>query len=582
MSGKNVLNKEQYEAFVNHKSIIEEKEQELSEAKKEVEKYKQEFHYIQEGLLKELARLIPETELKRIQESTLEDNEELGLGVSTDVILDKLLYVVTNGLEQADVNFDAARKEVDYLHNEKVRLNKLLEEADLAEGEVTLKLTDAEERIRRIQRDLDISNNLNRTLLDETEATTSGTTLIESNSKDLEKIERYKTKINKLIADSRKDKKKIKKPEEQNLIKMATDARKIIQDMIDYISKAVPKFSGTPSPTRAEELRVYLIACKIYHDTLEENDKVNYIRFLVALTLKDEASSLVGDQTINSFAEFKTILEDNYLPKNTLLSLCDDLRKCKQQLGEKVNDYGRRILEKRSKCRVAIDQLYPNERAGFITEYDEIALKTFKQGLSNGIMRQHAFLQTGTLEELIKRLGAIEEVGKDQFNQGSSNPIVKRNETSMRTPQNNMSPSNIGNFNNQRFRQTNNTYDRQPQLGNGYNNRSNGFGNQNRGVSYQNRGVTTQNNNSNSNRQLICYNCKQPGHTSRECRNRNQGVVNSNNTMERRNTPQQANNQVRMTREEICDFCLRAGHDIDNCHPKIRWDQKQRARSGNE
>lgn len=51
----------------------------------------------------------------------------------------------------------------------------------------------------------------------------------------------------------------------------------------------------------------------------------------------------------------------------------------------------------------SIDKLHPQEKAGFYKEYDTIALKTFKNGLKNEIMRQHAFLQED-LESLIKKI----------------------------------------------------------------------------------------------------------------------------------------------------------------------------------
>lgn len=193
-----------------------------------------------------------------------------------------------------------------------------------------------------------------------------------------------------------------------------------INRMIDYISKAVPKFSGKPSNKRADELKKYLETSQMFYDTLEGDNKITYMKFLIILSLTDEASNLAQSQTIDTFEKLKTILTDNYLPAKSLLSLSDELRSCTQGEGENLSDYGRRVIDKRSLCRAGIEKLYPAETEGFKKEYDTIALKAFKQGLSNSILRQHAFLQDGTLEELIAKLGAIDEL---PYN-GSNNNVV--------------------------------------------------------------------------------------------------------------------------------------------------------------
>lgn len=408
-------------------------------------------------------------------------------------------------------------------------------------------------------------------------------------------------------------------------LNMAT--KNIIRDMIDYISKVVPKFSGTPSVTRVEELREYLVACEIYYNTLEKDDQLNYIKFLISLTLKEEASSLVRDQTINDFKTFRKILEDHYLPKRTLLSLCDELRQCTQKMGESIYDYGRRILDKKASCKEAINQLYPDEKVGFNKEYDTIALKTFKNGLKNEIMRQHAFLQEGKLEDLVKKLGEIEDKDSNQYDQrnfSGENLGVRPtagNDNSNRQlydnrqyRQGNVPQANITFKPQSNYRSNGNYNGQNRNIGGRFN--TNNFNRSSQVICYScgtpghlstecrktNRisqvtcyscgapgHISTECRKTNRVSQLICYTCGKVGHTSRECRSKGQRVSNNsfpaksgnfgNNHQEPRQNTQP---QVRTTRVELCNFCQRAGHDVSNCHPKILWEQSQGDQSGNE
>lgn len=319
-------------------------------------------------------------------------------------------------------------------------------------------------------------------------------------------------------------------------------------NIMDYISKSIPKFSGLPSPARGEELRRYLMTSEIYYNILSAENKVIYMKFLLTLTLCEDAASLVQNQTINDFAALKKILEDNYLPKRTLQSLSDELRACIQNQGEKINDYGRRILEKKSACVEAINTLYPNDR-GFHDENNQLALKTFKKGLKNDIMRQHACLQEGTLEELIRKLSSIEELNdeKMQGNQFTGNPNKSRG-------------------------QMNNNFYQQGNTAGNY--AGNNFFSQSRRYPGPGIGLNNQNNtgiNINRKTPIVCFRCNKPGHTSRDCRVNVQRNTYNNNHMGYNNIKpkQEGNNQIRVTKTEKCDFCKSAGHNISECHIKV-------------
>lgn len=615
MPGNNVLNREQYDRFLNFEQILESKEQEISNIKKELSKLQRDLHHIQEGLLSELGTIISKSDLQEIQKISASYNETLSLGVATDLLIDEILSVLKKERIQTSEKLDSTLKEVKYLQGERARLKELLEKTELEQEETHSELESAEIKIKDFRKNLESTREINKILRESLEDSMTGdnnaaVSQSSSDTKEIENLKRSKVIISKLISKNSKLQDQLQSTTNKQTVDM-TENSHAIQKMIDYIAKLVPRFSGAPSPSRPEELRRYLETSKIYYDTLGNDDKPNFIKFLIILTLTGEASNLFLDKSINTFEELRQTLSNNYMPTKTLTNLCDDLRSCVQLTSEKISDFGRRILDKKALCKIAIDELYPKEKEGFNKEYDTIALKTFKQGLKDQVFRQHALLQEGSLEDLIKKLGGIEETDINQQNGilnnqqifSFNNPAVRsttindnNNSRQSGNRQYHQSNGSQGNNNFNNFKQQNNYRN----TGNNYSNTNRNFNqrinnnsfNQNSPVICYTCGspghISRECRNSKRNGQLTCYSCGIPGHISRDCGNRGQRTINNNtfakpvnHNYNNQNSQQNTLPGIRMARADECTFCRRTGHDISNCHPKILWEQSQREQSGN-
>lgn len=584
MSGKNVLNKEQLERFNNLERELETKTQEIEEVKQKVIDLERTLLHIQETLLYEISGFISHAEVLSFKQKTEDNNENCGLEESTDLLLVEIFETLKNNKTESTKFYEEACAEAAFLKEEKNRLCKIIVDSEREHEHVSGELNDAEEKVEHFRKKLLSSTELNHNLKEDLKSLEEGTVSARTRSKSTGDTN-HKDTSNSLdkeitLANRKLQLETLKLPhiqinsKLQTLPKRTVTITKMAEDktmnMISYITKGVPTFSGVPSATRTEDLRRYLETCKIFYDTLGEDDKMKYMKFIVTLTLIGEAANLMRTTTINTFEELETILNNNYQPERTLSSLNDELRQCSQNAGEKIGDYGRRILEKLAICKAAIDIKYPREKNGFYKEHEDTALKTFKNGLKNEIMKQHAFMQEGELPDLIKKLKAIEDLDdKKLLSQVPKNPEKVQWNANYGQSQRNNQWTNRRSFNNYR----NNSSFRQISTPNNNNSRSNGYNNQNGGP------VNNTTSNFNRGRQIVCYTCNKPGHTSPECRSGNQRGAKTNNMG--RPTPQ-INEQVRTTREEICDFCLREGHNVADCHPKIQWERKQRERSGNE
>lgn len=370
--------------------------------------------------------------------------------------------------------------------------------------------------------------------------------------------------------------------------------------VLKYIRDVVPHFTGAPSQTLTSDVNQFVACCNMIYSNLSEEKRPIFMQ-VIKVKLGGDAADLVNNSVVNNMAQLEELLIKSYIPRKTLQNWNDELKRAIQRPAERVLEFGLRVEKLMKNCKMMAQKEYTNGNEALITIIEKDAIKVFKQGLSNEVIKYHLLpIKKNTLGEIISAAEEIEEESESSVSTMGSTSVhnqdhgkINRNRVSFdrgdvsrnwdsdnrfrsneRWRQNATNESsgfaNRDNYYNRNYSRTN-----EGMRGiNGFSNRGNYNynGNNNRGYGNPNdsRGQQRDSNG------IKCYRCNRMGHLQTECRMRSEQIFCSN--CKRYGHPtkdcrQRVNVATIENGEGICKFCQRIGHLIDGCPYKKDYEE---------
>lgn len=376
----------------------------------------------------------------------------------------------------------------------------------------------------------------------------------------------------------------------KTLILENCNLREIIVKMEDYerivkSMQTIPNFSGERSSTLASDLRQFIKCCELVYNKITQNDRPQFMEILY-IKLSGDAADLVNNVTFENLDQFKDLLTKAYIPKKNSQTLTDELKRAMQRPGERIQEFGLRITKLLLNCQAEAKLEYAQDAAGVLISIEKDAIKAYKLGIISNAIKYH--LMTVKLDKLEKVIEIAEGIDaeeeqlkwtpefKDTTFVNSNNFVTKpaflmKNQYNgaARDPNSNQGPM-YNKFTNFNRNSRPNNYNR------GQNN------NYHRGH-VQNSSNPFRRNTSN----IKCFKCGRSGHLFSECRGRPENIFCSNCRKyghQTKDCRQRQNVAVINSDEQICRFCRRTDHLIDECLYKKEYERESSAlmTSGND
>lgn len=282
--------------------------------------------------------------------------------------------------------------------------------------------------------------------------------------------------------------------------------------IIKYIKNTVPFFSGARSPTLAADVRQFTTCCNLVYEKLSEEERPVFMQ-LVKIKFSGDAADLINNNNPADMAQLVELLTKTYVPKKTLQTLNDEIKRAAQRPGEKIREFGNRVEKLMQTCITEAKMEYAEGNAGLLQLIERDAVRAFKQGLiNNAIKYQIIAIKKDKLTDIIKLAEEVqEESGDDLANfvlaPAAGDAARSSNSTNGRQQQNyGRSYQNVPPPNN--YLNTENRWN---------NNRNNNQSNRNNSAPN-----STQNGQANVARR--CYKCGRMGHFQSDCRTRSENI----------------------------------------------------------
>lgn len=169
-----------------------------------------------------------------------------------------------------------------------------------------------------------------------------------------------------------------------------------------YVLRLVPSFSGN-----SNELHKFISSCEFIHKTLPQQDHGQFLE-LIRLKLDGKAYHLMKYKTLDTWSNFKKLLENEFSDTRSIGHLQMELSSNRQMKNESVKTYANRVESLLHDLNEACIATVGTNEAETIKKLNaNIALKSFQEGLDGSIKLIVKACRFTKISEAINR--AVEE-----------------------------------------------------------------------------------------------------------------------------------------------------------------------------
>lgn len=168
-------------------------------------------------------------------------------------------------------------------------------------------------------------------------------------------------------------------------------------------NRVIPEFKGDIA-----QLPIFIKRCDTFHGSLNDAGQKSFITHLI-FKLSGKAFLIFESRKYETWALLKTALQEGLKISKSASALQNELINLKQQPDQSAKEFSDAIKEKLKELNDIIQTQYNNDDVitSFKSEYDKIAVRSFKEGLRPPLKHRIVNCELKTLDELIKK--AVEE-----------------------------------------------------------------------------------------------------------------------------------------------------------------------------